>query len=124
MMKIKTLVTILVMALFGVAVAVPATPALAYDPLAGACSSGSTSEVCKNKNEKLEPFVKKIINALLYVVGLLSVVMIIVAGIMYTASSGDSGRISKAKNMLMYSIVGLVVSFMAFAIVNWVVDLF
>lgn len=124
MMKIKTYVTILAMALFGAAIAVPAVPALAYDPLAGACASGSTSEVCANKNEKIEPFIKTIINTLLYVVGILSVVMIIVAGIMYTISSGDSGRVSKAKNMLMYSIVGLVVAFLAYAIVNWVVDLF
>lgn len=112
-------------AILGVsALALPAGQVAAYNPLDGACTGGASNEVCKNKDEKLEPILGTIINTLLYIVGAISVVMVIFAGIMYAISSGDSGRVSKAKNMLTYAIVGLIVSLIAFALVNWVFNLF
>ena len=64
-----------------------------------------------------------IIDTLLFVVGVLAVIMIIVGGIMYATSTGDSGRVSKAKNTMTYAIVGLVVAMAAYAIVHWVFDI-
>ena len=61
-----------------------------------------------------------IINTLLFIIGVLSVVMLIYGGIRYTISSGDAARVTAAKNTIMYAIVGLIVAFLAFAIVNWV----
>ena len=63
-------------------------------------------------------------NTLLFLVGALSTVMIIVGGIFYVISNGDSGKIARAKNTITYAVVGLVVAFVAFAIVNWVIKLF
>lgn len=97
----------------------------ALDPLGNVCT-GATSDnpVCKAKNDNGGTLIGKIVNTLLFVVGALSVVMIIVGGIYYTISTGDSGRVSRAKNTIMYAVVGLVVSFLAYAIVNWVFNLF
>jgi hypothetical protein len=50
--------------------------------------------------------------------------MIIVAGIRYTTSGGDASSVTAAKNTLMYSIIGLVVAILAFAIVNFVLKAF
>jgi hypothetical protein len=50
-------------------------------------------------------------------VGVLSLLMIVVSGIMYITSGGDSGRTETAKGYLLYSIVGLVVALLAYAIV-------
>jgi len=50
--------------------------------------------------------------------------MIIFAGILYTTSAGDASKVTRAKNTLTYSIVGLLLAFLAFAIVNWVLKLF
>ena len=61
-----------------------------------------------------------IINTLLFVIGAISVVMLIIGGIRYTVSSGDSGAITGAKNTILYAIVGLIIAFLAYAIVNWV----
>ena len=125
MKYIKAYIITAAIALFGVIAAiVPATEAAAINPLEGACSGNTTSEVCKKKDEKVEPILTTIVNVLLYIVGAVSVVMIIVAGILYSISGGDSGRVSKAKNMLTYAIVGLVVAFIAFAVVNWVLTQF
>ena len=61
-----------------------------------------------------------IVNVLLFVIGAVSVIMLIIGGIRYTISAGDSGNVTAAKNTIMYAIIGLVIAFLAFAIVNWV----
>lgn len=68
--------------------------------------------------------VTTVINTMLFIVGILAVIMIIYAGIRYTTAHGDKGQVESAKNTLMYSIVGLVVAIVAYAVVNWVVGLF
>jgi hypothetical protein len=65
--------------------------------------------------------VSTIINVLLFVVGILSVVMLIYGGIKYSISAGDAAKVTSAKNTIMYAIVGLVVAILAYAIVNFVV---
>lgn len=61
------------------------------------------------------------LNLVYFLAGSIAVIMIIVAGVMYVTSSGDSGRVTKAKNMLTYAIVGIIIVIIAFAITNWVV---
>ena len=61
-----------------------------------------------------------IINVALGVIGLIAVVMIIMGGVQYTTSSGDAAKVKKAKDTIMYGIIGLVVALLAFAIVNFV----
>lgn len=65
-----------------------------------------------------------IINTMLFLIGALSVIMLIWGGIRYTISRGDSGEVNNAKNTILYAIVGLIVSILAFAIVNFVVAKF
>lgn len=55
-----------------------------------------------------------------FLAGSIAVIIIIVAGVMYSASSGDAGRVSKAKNLLTYAIVGLVIVLCAFVITRFV----
>ena len=61
-----------------------------------------------------------IVNVMLFVVGALSVIMLIWGGIRYATSGGSSSAVTSAKNTIMYAIIGLVVAFLAYAIVNWV----
>ncbi len=65
--------------------------------------------------------IQKIITFLLGFVGGLSVLMIIVAGIMYITSGGDEGRVDTAKKWLTYAIVGLVVALLGWVIVKTVI---
>lgn len=64
------------------------------------------------------------LNIAYFVAGTASVIVIIIAGIMYATSSGDAGRVARAKNMLVYSIAGLVVILVAFAVTNFVIGRF
>lgn len=61
-----------------------------------------------------------VVNILLFVIGAISVIMLIWGGIRYTTSAGNAASVTAAKNTIMYAIIGLVVAFLAFAIVNWV----
>ncbi len=64
------------------------------------------------------------LNLTYFLAGIIAVITIIVAGIMYTSSAGDAGRIGKAKNLLTYSIVGLIIILAAFGITNFVMGVF
>ena len=125
MKKLKTLLAVFAVVAVGFAPVVFAPGVLAVSPIAEACDSSSNTEnrLCGNQNEDADTLIKTVVNTMLFIVGLLSVIMIIIAGISYTTSGGDSGKVSKAKNTLTYSIVGLVVAFLAYAIVNWVFNL-
>ena len=63
-----------------------------------------------------------IVNVLLFLIGAISVIMLIYGGIRYTTSGGNSASVTAAKNTIMYAIIGLIIAFLAFAIVNWVLS--
>jgi len=97
------------------------------DAIAPSATGGSWREgmdIFKDdtNSTNLEDSVKKIINGVLYVVGILAVVMVIIGGVKYTTSGGDQSAVTSAKNTIMYSIVGLVVAILAYAIVNFVIE--
>ena len=64
---------------------------------------------------------KQITNTILYIVGIVAVIMLIVGGIKYVVSGGDAKKVTDAKNTVLYAIIGLVIAFLAFAIVNFVI---
>ena len=64
--------------------------------------------------------IKKVVNLLLWAIGIVSVIMIIIGGIRYATSNGDSNQVSAAKNTIMYAVIGLVIAIFAYAIVNFV----
>lgn len=67
--------------------------------------------------------VNTIINTMLFIVGILSVVMIIFSGIRYVTAHGDKSQVEGAKNTLIYAVVGLIIAIVAYALVNWVTGL-
>ncbi len=70
----------------------------------------------------LNKMISTILNVVFGVVGIVAVIMIIIGGISYTTSQGDSQKTQKAKNTIMYGLIGLVVVLLAFAIVNFVLN--
>ena len=50
--------------------------------------------------------------------------MLIIGGIRYTVSGGDSGAVTSAKNTILYAVVGIIVAVLAYAIVNFVLTSF
>lgn len=65
-----------------------------------------------------------IINTMLFIVGLLAVIMIIYAGIRFVTAHGDEKQVESARQTIIYSVVGLIVAILAYALVNWVFSQF
>jgi type IV secretory pathway VirB2 component (pilin) len=90
------------------------------------CKNNPASAVCadiKDQNaasNKLNDTLQNVINVLLYVAGIIAVVMIIISGLRMVSSRGNPETVKKSRNTLLYSIIGLVIAVMAFAIVNFV----
>ena len=66
----------------------------------------------------------QVTNILLFIVGAISVIMIIIGGLRYILSGGDSANVSAAKNTILYAIVGIIVALLAYAAVNFITGSF
>jgi hypothetical protein len=73
---------------------------------------------------KVNDTVKLALNLFSAIVGIIAVVMIIVGGIKYITSGGDSGNVTAAKNTILYAVIGLVVVALAQIIVKFVLGRF
>lgn len=125
MKKIQTLVAAFLLVAAVAFLLIPASPAGAAGALDSVCANNpGDSAVCDNKDASSDGFVGAIVNTLLFAIGAISVIAIIIGGILYVISAGNSGSVTKAKNTIFYAIIGLVVAFLAYAIVNWVFNLF
>lgn len=86
-------------------------------------SSASTLAECNIENDNsLIPTILNIIQVTIGVLALVAVIVIIFAGVQYTTSAGDTGKVKKAKDSILYGIIGLVIAILAFAIVNFVLS--
>ena len=61
-------------------------------------------------------------NILLFLIGAISVIMLIIGGIRYVVSGGDQAAVTSAKNTILYAIVGIVVAFLAYAAVAFIIN--
>ena len=56
----------------------------------------------------------------LWLIDQISVIVIIIGGVFYITSQGEPDKIKRAKNAILYAIIGLIISLLSFAIVNFV----
>jgi hypothetical protein len=54
--------------------------------------------------------------------GVIAVIIIILGGFQYITSQGEPQKTAKAKDTILYAVIGLVVSILAWSIVNFVLD--
>jgi len=85
----------------------------------GLSASGTSSTP-----NSLSSVLTTVTNILLFLMGAISVIMIIVGGIRYATSQGDQTQMQSAKNTILYAVIGVVVSIAAYAIVSFVVTQF
>ena len=78
------------------------------------------TKTADTQNTSVDTLIRNVINILLWAIGIVSVIMIIIGGIRYATSNGDSNQVTAAKNTIMYAVIGLVIAIFAYAIVNFV----
>ena len=77
---------------------------------------------CGNSTKQLPDVVINIINAVIGISGIIAVVFIVIGGINYMTSTGDAGKVKKAKDTILYAVIGLVICALSFTIVNWAIS--
>ncbi len=101
--------------------------ALAADPLSAICSTNSQSDTCKSYNGFTNPLtgtngtLYKIATIISTVAGIAAVFIIIISGVRYMTSGGDTQKVAAAKSTLIGAIVGLVIIALAQTIITFVV---
>lgn len=87
---------------------------------------GNTSPVCtptgSNPLVGSDGVITKIANIFAFITGVAAIVVILVSGFEYVRSGGDSAKINKAKNGILFAVIGLVVVALARALVALMVS--
>ena len=65
--------------------------------------------------------IMKFVDLALWVAGIIAVIVVIIAGINYSLSSGDPSKTASAKNAILYSVIGLVIAASAIAITKYII---
>ena len=128
-MKRFSKLSIVALAVAGLVLSMVGLPVHAGDPFCDDTLKGTelweTMGCDKNPEDANEVFsntVINIINAVLGVIGLVAVVFVVYGGFLYLTSAGDSAKVKKGKETLMYALIGLVIVGLAYAIVNFVIN--
>jgi hypothetical protein len=108
--------------------------AATFDVFDKACDGVADSELCvdsgtsqgqtADNNSFLgsDGLLLKVVDLLQMVVGVAAVIMVIVGGLKYIISTGDPQKISGAKNLILYALIGLVITVAARQIILFVVS--
>ncbi len=81
---------------------------------------GDCNTAAQGTQDKVNNLVTQIVNIFSVLVGIAAVIMIVFGGFRYITSGGDSGRVTNAKNTILYAIIGLVIVALAQLIVKFV----
>ena len=99
----------------------------------GACTGrGTNSSVCQDKdtaqtqtnNSVYGPngILQKATDIILFIIGIAASIVIVVSGIRYILANGDSGKISQAKDTIIYALVGIGIALLARTLITFVLS--
>lgn len=125
----QTFVSLLVvplMALGALSFLVPAQVSAACNPGDKVSGINEGKDCAKSPQQQsgLKGSIEIVTNVLLFIIGAVAVIMIIIGGVKYVISNGDSAQVTSAKNTILYAVIGLIVALLAYAIVKFVLDNF
>lgn len=89
-------------------------------------SGGINCTATQQQKDKSDfaPQFQKITNTLLFIIGALSVIMIVYGGLRFVLSQGEEKGVTSARNTIIYALIGLIVAILAYALVNFVLKNF
>ncbi len=107
-------------------IAVSAAPAMAAcDPTAGGIQTGADCAQPTGTSGNLFAtggIFQTIANVLIFLVGAIAVIYLIIGGLRYVTSGGDSKAVTAAKDTILYAIIGIVVAVISYALVTFVIS--
>lgn len=106
-------------------------PAFATDECTDICTCDKITSAAKaaygcsgtdqGSEEDFSKTIQGILNGIIASLGLVAVIVIVIGGVMYMTSNGDAGKLQKAKNTILYAVIGLIICVLSFAITNFAI---
>lgn len=113
----KKLITTLILSLMFVFPVMGSVASAQFDPLKPTCETagdtGDASAICDESADSSDRItgngglIVTIANMLAILAGIIAVFVIIISGITMMTSGGDSGKVTKSRNTIIYVVVGL-----------------
>ena len=124
--KFKTIILTSLIAVFSI---ISFVPVFAEDTNGGSNCDSSIPESVRKANgcintgteNDISTVIQSILNAIILVSGTIAVIFVLIGGIQYITSTGDSAKVEKAKKTILYACIGLIICALSFAIVNFVI---
>ena len=122
--KISKITSIIFASIFGLSLLGLAPTVHAADDV---CNNTNVAPIvkeaagCEGNTDALPGLIIGILNAIITVSGMVAVIFVLIGGVNYMTSSGDSGKLEKAKKTILYACIGLAISVLSFAIVNFAI---
>lgn len=89
-----------------------------------AYGDNAKAEICNtvqcSGGGSIDKILKAVVQIISVLAGVITVIMIVISGIKFATSGGDSSKVASARSSLMYALVGLVVTVLAQVIVRFV----
>ena len=121
--RILTAACLVVLSLGVIGVLTPAYAGAApKDDICEGVGAAGGGTGCQGSGPSVEDIVKTVVIILSWIVGVAAVVMIIIGGLRYVTSGGDSNSVNSAKNTVLYAVIGLAVAALAQVIVKFVLN--
>lgn len=77
----------------------------------------------KLTSDSLGTILVRIMNWVLGILGIGAIISFVIAGILYLTAAGDESKTEKAKGMMTYAIVAVVIALVGYVVINTVVGL-
>jgi hypothetical protein len=94
---------------------------------AQSCPDGSTCLdnplATSDENPTVQSLIGKVIKAIMGLIGSIALVMFVYGGFIWMTASGNKERVQKGKDVILWSILGLVVIFSSYAIIRFVLGI-
>ena len=117
---------VLLLAVLPLAISQPAFADCISNPTGAGCpcALNSSSAACQDlsKQDGLSNILKNATNIVLFIAGALAVIMIIYGSIRFMTAHGDEKQVESARLIVTYSVIGLIIALLAYALVNFVLS--
>ena len=117
---------VLLLAVLPLVTSQPAFADCISDPTSAGCpcALNSSSAACQDlsKPDGLSNILKNATNIVLFIAGALAVIMIIYGSIRFMTAHGNEKQVESARLIVTYSVIGLIIAILAYALVNFVLS--
>ena len=88
------------------------------------CAQQGTETLDAGSTLSIGKIIGTVISILAWIIGIVSVFMVIFGGFRFVTSGGDSNAVSSARSTIFYALIGLVVAVLAQVLVHFVLNRF